>query len=542
MCARLLARLALRARLAPLARRAPLAPLALLALSTPWTGSCGGSPSGPQGGPASGPPANILIFVFDTLRVDRLGCYGGEGGHSPLLDARAEGFFLFEQAQTTSPWTAPALISLVTGLYPGTHGVRSFPTPERLGIGIRTLAERLQAAGYRTGAFTEGGYASPHFGLGRGFQTYPREALDGQLEGINPLGGSRLPTNIDRALEWLDAGAGQPSLLLLHTYEAHTPYRAPESIVRELRPEHDLAAERAALREVITAWNQDGRLDLTGLDLLRRHYFLRPVMPGLPEAKRTDELLARAEALGSPLDMDEIPRRPAELALVQDLYNAEVRYLDRQLERLLLALEERGLDENTIVLLVSDHGEGLGDRGRLGHGEELHDELLRMLCMLRVPGSQWQPRRIAQVVSMVDLLPTLLELAGVKYDPAELQGRSLVGVLRGAAPGGLAGSHALSSQGGQDPRVGARDDRWRLILGTDPGETELYDLWADPGALVNVAQVHPEVVREMAVRLDAMRREGDAIRARVRGSAPGEGVLDEALLRELRSFGYIESR
>lgn len=506
--------------------------LALLALL--WTGACARGPSEP--------PPSILIFVVDTLRADRLGCYGGEGGHSPLLDARAHEFFLFERAQTPSPWTAPALISLVTGLYPDTHGVRSFPTPERLGPGIRTLAERLRAAGFRTGAFTEGGYASPHFGLGRGFETFPREALDARFEGINPIGGSRLRENIDRSLGWIDEGGMRPFFLLLHTYEAHMPYRAPEEIVRELRPDHDLAAERAQTAEVIAAWNERGELDRRGADLLRRHYFLRPVVPGLPEARRTEALLARAEALGSPLDMDEIVRSPEELALVQDLYDAEVRFIDRELERLLGELERRGLDGRTIVLLVSDHGEGLGDRGRLGHGEELHEELLHMLCMLRIPGGEWRPRRIPDVVPKVDLMPTLLDLVGVPYDAAELQGRSLIEVLRGAPAGRVAAGQALSSQGGHDPRTSLRDGRWRLILHRTRAETELYDLRADPGALVNVAEQHPDVVRDLAAQLEDLRLEGRRIRSTLRGGEPDPGVLDEQLLRELRRLGYVEGR
>lgn len=491
---------------------------------------------------SNGTQLNVLIVVVDTLRADRLGCYGGEGGHSPLLDARAGEFFLFEQAQASSPWTAPALLSLVTGLYPFVHGVRSYPTPERLGAGIQTLAERLSEAGYRTAAFTEGGYASPHFGLGRGFETFPRDEQDTRFEGINPLGGPRLEANVERCLRWLDERDARPFLLLLHTYEAHMPYRAPESLVRELRPDHDLAAERRAVQAVIEAWNARGELDLAAVHLLRRHYFLRPVLPGLLEAQRTDELLARAAALGSPLHMDEIPRSAQELALVQDLYDAEVRYVDRQLEDLLLEFERRGLERDTIVLLVSDHGEGLGDRGRLGHGEELHEELLRMLCMLRIPGPEWQPRRIADVVSSVDLLPTLLDLVGVDYDPDELQGRSLVDTLRGLPAQRAAASQALSSMGGLDPRTSLRVDGWRLILNERAEETELYDLHVDPRELANVAAQHPQVVRALAAQLEELREESTRLRNQLRGSVPSQGHLDEQLLRELRSFGYVDSR
>src|SRR5205823_775164 len=138
--------------------------------------------------------------------------------------------------------------------------------------------------------------------------------------------------------------------------------------------------------------------------------------PGMPVAERTDELVARARAIGSPLDMDEIPRSAEELQLARDLYAAAVRYTDRELGRLWAALEQQGLAQHTIVVVVSDHGEGLGDHGRLGHGEELFEELLHVPLLIRVPGRPTLPRRVPDLVRVIDVMPTLLELAGIGVD------------------------------------------------------------------------------------------------------------------------------
>lgn len=480
---------------------------------------------------------NVLLVVVDTLRPDRLGCYGGERESSPHLDGLADGFFLFESAQSCSPWTAPSLVSLMTGLHPDVHGVKSFPVPRRLARGVTTLAERLRASGYRTAAFTEGGYARGRFGLDRGFDLYPEESGDEQFTNSSLLGPSRLASNLDRTIRWLERREDEPFFCFFHTYETHMPFRAPEDHVREVRPEHDESEELERIRETIVAWNEKGEVDRAALRRLRTFYFQHRVTPGMPELLRPDALMARAEALGSPLDMDGAMTDPDELSEVHDLYDAEVRYTDEQLARLWKALEEEGHAENTIVILFSDHGEGLGDHGRLGHGEELHEELLRVLLMLRLPDGP-EPRRIPDVVRSVDVFPTLLELLDLPPTDHDLDGESLVPLLHGETIERPAFAHALSSQGGRDPRRSIRLGRWRLITHGTPEGVELYDLETDPRAEENVAALHADVVAGLRAKLARQLRHDADLRGRLRAGETSPVAPDPELMRELKRLGY----
>ena len=209
---------------------------------------CGGE--GPAPGPAEPAAENLLLVVLDTLRPDRLGTYGYERDTSPHLDAFAAEALVFENAQSAAPWTAPALHSLVTGLYPTVHGVKSYPNPGRMSDRVVTLAEVLRERGYRTAAFTEGGFARAQFGLDQGFEVFPENpAFQLFLEG-KVLDGERLAKQVDAALAWMREAADEPFFLFFHTYRPHIPWDAPEEGIRRFRPGFDEAADHAAFREV----------------------------------------------------------------------------------------------------------------------------------------------------------------------------------------------------------------------------------------------------------------------------------------------------
>ena len=232
------------------------AALALAALSIAVTVLLRLEPRSPDG--ALPDPPDVVVIVLDTLRPDHLGCYGYERPTSPNIDAFAATATVFEQAESVSPWTAPALISLMTSLHPEVHGVYQFPNPGRLNERVETLAERLSARGYATGAFTEGGYAKPEFGLDQGFDVYPSNPGDDDSHRSNLDHGSRLEGNLDRALAWYAEHADRPRLLFFHTYEIHEPLRAPDDFVRHFRPGWDSAAEDAQLEGLFERFNQVG--------------------------------------------------------------------------------------------------------------------------------------------------------------------------------------------------------------------------------------------------------------------------------------------
>jgi len=482
-------------------------------------------------------PPNVVIVVLDTLRPDRLGCYGSERDTSPNLDAMSEEFFLFENAQSSAPWTAPALISLVTSLNPDVHAVTSSPIPGRLSERARTLAEVLSRHGFQTAAITEGGYARGDFGLDRGFELF---LADDGLAGGSAQGAEQRPldTNLTRAIDWLAARGEAPFFLFFHTYEVHAPRIPPEEHVRRFRPDYDAAAQARAVRAAVAAWNERRELSPESARLIQLEIQAgafgdtpSPMEPGL--------LRERARELGVQLERERMAESPELVDLVRDLYDAELRRTDEALSRLWRTLRENGLWDDTLVVLVSDHGEGLGDHGRLGHGTQLYDEVLRTLLMIHAPLPGLTPRRLPDVVRAIDLMPTLLELSGVPADGLLLQGQSLVPLMRGEPSALDAFSHAVKARRGESPQQHTiRSGHWRLIRDSSAGTVRLYDLTSDPGETLDRAGQEPEVVQRLVRRLERQRAVDAALREHL-GGAGAAAELDPAVLRRLADLGYI---
>ena len=478
------------------------------------------------------------MVVVDTLRADHLQVYGYERPTSPRLRERSPDWFVFENAQSPAPWTAPALISLITSLHPVAHGVLEFPNPGRLAERVDTLPEILKRAGFATAAFTEGGYAKADFGLGQGFDHFPRSRGDDESHESNVLYPSRLEANLDRALAWLAARRDERFFLLFHTYETHTPYRAPEPYVRALAPDWDEAAEHARLREAILRWNRTRQLTPEELLALQIH-LSHCRLAGLPEPVDRPALAQSARAAG--LGGADLFRSAPFRRRLTDLYDAEIAYTDAQLERLWGALDAPALRDQTLVVLLSDHGEGFGEHGHFDHGSVLHEELLRIPLMLRVPGSHAPPRRIPDLVRAIDLTPTLLDLLGVEVESPHFQGRSLVGLLRGEDLAPLPSfSHARSAPSGPaDTLTSIRDARFRLLLDAATGRARLFDLEADPAETRDVADRQPEAAARLRADLEHQNARDRALHAAAAETGAPPGLSREAR-EELRALGYLD--
>jgi arylsulfatase A-like enzyme len=242
-------------RTGALTRRRLLCAWALTAIAC--LAACAEEPSEP------GRP-NVLLVVLDTLRPDHLGLHGYGRPTSPHLDAFAQQSIVFDAAQSSAPWTAPSLISLMTSLYPDAHAVTSYPDPGRLSESATTLAEILSAEGYATAAFTEGVYASGVFGLDQGFDVFPPKP-----EADTP---NLIVPNIDRFLAWLGAhDRQQPFFALFHTYEPHYPYHSPPEFVEMMRPGYDVVSEHARRDDILARWNRDKQLDRDDVSFLYHH-------------------------------------------------------------------------------------------------------------------------------------------------------------------------------------------------------------------------------------------------------------------------------
>ena len=496
--------------------------LAALALIT--LGACSDAP------PQVRKP-NLVIIALDTLRPDHLGCYGYTRDTSPNIDAFAKGAVIFEHAETAAPWTAPSLLSLMTSLYPNVHGVMRFPDPGQMNERVTTLAEVLKEQGYWTGAFTDGGYAKPQFGLKQGFDLFPLNAGDGPYEHASNIEHpDRLATNIDRTLKWLgEAQAGdEPFFLFFHTYQVHGPYRPPAELVNLYRPGYDETAEHARIATALAALREGRELSADDVRLVIAHSEHCNAGKGEPAAAVAAEM--KRHGITS---LDE-----QRMQFWRDLYDAEIRFTDAELKRLLDVLDRPSLRDNTVVVFVSDHGEGFGEHGAPGHGNALHDEALRVLCMLRAPGVA--ARKVDDVVSSIDVMPTVLDLLGIERAKLQLQGRGLGPLLRGEPlPSAPTFTHALSKQGGEQRLQSVRDGKWRFVFEPGAEMGQLFDLEADPKELTDVAAENPKVVERMRGLLNA---QGDTDRVFTeRASGPvGPYKLNARDREELRKLGYID--
>jgi len=436
----------------------------------------------------------LLLVVVDTLRADHLGVYGYERATSPQLDAWAVQAAVFEDVRATSAWTLPSFGSLFTGQIPSRHAaglLMSEAGEERrfasLDAGTATLAELLAAQGFATAGVGNNPFLHSDFGLSRGFETwdyvfgnYARHPRASQL--------------VYWALRWLDAqadsGDERPFFMMLHLFDPHLPYDAG-----------------AGARGSFTS-GYDGSLQLpfVGFGEANAHW---------------------------------VPRREVERRFVRDAYDEEILFVDQQLARLFAGLRERGLESETLVVVTADHGEEFFEHAGFEHGHTLYDELLRIPLLMRGPGVE--PARIDAALSLVDVMPTLLEALGMEV-PADIAGRSFWPLVSGegslarplqSAGGTLHGQLAEGTLHGPD-RKALISDGWKLV--TTAGEApRLYHLAEDPGERQDLAGQQPERLTRL---LDELRRTTrSAARERVE-LLPVE--LDESTRRQLEGLGYLE--
>ena len=429
----------------------PRGPAVLLVAGLLAAGACrGGGPRAPA--PASA--RHLVLVTIDTLRADRLGCYGYTAAATPQLDRLAAEGALAPQAMAHVPLTRPSHASLLTGLHPAEHGLRDNVSPP-LAAGVPTLAETLKAAGFRTAAFVSSIVLSSQSGLSRGFDTYSDrfEAGGDDARFLNTIQ-KRGDGATGEAVAWLRGAPEGRLFLWLHLYDPHDPYEPPE-----------------------------------------------------PYASRFAD-------------------RP---------YDGEVAWSDELVGRLRAALEARGLLDQTLVVVTSDHGEGLGEHGETTHGFFAYETTLRVPLIFRGPGVK-PGGRLGVTARGVDVLPTALEMLAVSppATPAPA-GRSLAPALRGQPmpdePAYAESLLPLLHFGWSDLRV-LRDGRWKYIQAPRP---ELYDLTRDPGETDNRAAAEParaEALRNALGRRLAQERAAGTVRADASSVPPD-------LLEKLGALGYL---
>jgi arylsulfatase A-like enzyme len=471
------------------------------------------------GRPAPPPRWNAVLISVDTLRADRLNCYGYQRRSvTPHIDALARDGVLFENHIASSPWTTPSHMSLLTSLVPSAHGLTtSFATlmsrlaqgtsVDRLPEARVTLAEAVAASGWTTAAFTGGLTLDPRFGFDQGFARYETSSRKLRRRNVQPL------------YDWIDENQERPFFLFWHTFEVHAPYLETAFVDEVLPPAIALKLKRGIARAA-PVWIEESRSPSEQAALLDRlHAYTLPVCDAL--------------------------------------YAGGVQSMDHWVGELVGRLRQRGLYDRTLIALTSDHGEQLGERGvdpdARGrgifnlHGHTLYDELLHVPLVVKLPHQEYAGTRVRAVTRGIDVMPTVLDVLQLP-PPDQMQGASLRGLWEGRPePPRMAVSESLSTP---NEKKAVRSDRYKYILSTTaeqaerygrsfiperPRAAELYDLALDPHEKVNLLMDATDSAGRMAVALERVLRRALAVRG-----TSGKSTLPVTTLEELKALGYVQ--
>lgn len=437
---------------------------------------------------------NIILISLDTLRADHLGCYGYERETSPAIDTLAEDSALFLNTYSSSPWTLPSHVSLLTSLNPMRHGVHY--ENEKMDSSFVTLADLLRQEGFLCSAFTGGGFVNSVYGFSKGFDSYGQS-----LQGIHQRDSAEWICA--SALDWIDDHKDRDFFLFIHTYQPHNPFSSPPPYNSLFLDEED-------------SWNEIDMLEYVGGK--------KGIFKKLPDREREN---------------------------IVNLYDGEIRYTDEKLiGPLMERLKELGLYDSSLIILTSDHGEEFYDHNGWEHGHTLYDELLKVPLIIKLPESQFAKTRIPTIVRLIDVMPTILDEQGISVSGLDLDGKSLMPVLRGKEVAdrrfvAYKADNILDSHVPQ--KLSVNEERNKLILNRsftaeqldffafpppDPVPVELYDLSKSPAEKKNIVDEKPRIASRLVQLINDLY-------AKIKEGKSEKADIDKELLEQLRALGYL---
>ncbi len=415
----------------------------------------------------------VILISIDTLRPDFLDCYNSEMKTSPNLNRFANENILFAQVTSQAPSTALSHKSILYSLYPSIHKTSRNSVPDEKLTGP---IQQFQLNGFKTAGFVGGGELSRKFGFDKGFDVYWEGGTYSATDTKESLENLEWKIN-----EWLDSNYQENFFLFLHTYEVHCPYFAPKSY----RDRY--------------AGSYRGEIDPRG-KCGDNYYNIR---------KLSD----------------------ADLDFVRDLYKAEIAYVDDFIGRLFDKLRALHIYNETLIVVLSDHGESLGERGYVGHNL-LRKTQLQIPLIIRIPGIS--PRRIDSPVEGIDVMPTIFAALNLS-PPFRFQGRNLMPfVLKDRR---VPKRILISEQSGR-VRVRKGDKVAIFFPDRDPSP-EVYDLREDPEELNNLFQKYPDFVQSCRKDYSVMLRGAQSLASSFSNRYPGPPFLDEQVTEQLKALGYL---
>ena len=470
-------------------------------------------------------PQGVIVFLGDTLRSDHLDAWGHGRKTAPTLTALAAEGVRFADAISPATWTKVAVPSLLSSVYPASHGIVGMA--DRLSSSATTMAEAFRGAGYATFATSSVSFTGKLSNVHQGVEVlHERASIDNGSLGHSSAKTAR--TYVDRFLTWLDDHHDVPFFAFIHVFDPHDPF--------EPYPPYDLMWASPTGKE-----EHEARLEQVGESLGDDRRVGDGNRFGPERFPNREEL----EAAGVDPDVY--------AAHQLDWYDGSIRGMDAEIAPLMEGLEQRGVAGDTLLAFVSDHGEEFLDHGWGWHGNTVYGEAINVPLMLRWPGVLPAGVVVDATVESLSLMTTLRELSGIPV-PETAQGQSLLPMV--VSPNdptalGWVERPAFSER----KRIASRRERadydvdqysvvldgWKLVRNVDPPEGmpefELYDHADDPLDHNDVTADHPDVVERLTAELVGRLRYVEA-RKLPTDENVSEG-LSPAELRRLRSLGYI---
>ncbi len=430
------------------------------------------------------PAKNVIVVVYDTTRADVFAPFASSSRvKTPHFNALAASSTRFSNAYNNESWTRPSVVTILTGLYPNTHG--ALYARSVLSDKVEMLSEHLSKHDFQTLAIVGNPVLRAKFGMDQGWDEYRNHGRDDDSA-------ARIYTE---ATQWVESNHHRGRFFLyVQSHDNHTPYDPERSYSKLYHPE--------------------------------------PYSGFVGDALSADEQNAIGKGKRRAKDSD--------LAWIRALYDGEATYQDKHFGRMIAKLEELGILDQTLVVVTNDHGEEFTEHGGMGHGWTLYEEQLEAPLIMRYPALFGRGTAISEIVEHVDVAPTIVETLGLPPLP-RADGLSLLPLVtgRGAPPRPYYAVAAL-----RDEERSIRVGRWKLLVDKDKGWESLYDLERDPGeksSHIDTRQIAGrlcEIYLGEALASPAKGKRLSNISTHRRFEAPTM-KLDRKTKRDLEALGYF---